>query len=78
MAYITLAPDVVERQVFVFNNQLPGPTIEADWETNLSFTFKIIFAITGISPHTRYLITFNVIYKVAHMSRMFFYDEDRH
>jgi FtsP/CotA-like multicopper oxidase with cupredoxin domain len=32
---ITLAPDGFKRQVLVFNNQLPGPTIEADWGDEL-------------------------------------------
>ena len=26
-----MAPDGVERMMLVFNNQYPGPTIEADW-----------------------------------------------
>jgi FtsP/CotA-like multicopper oxidase with cupredoxin domain len=32
---ITLAPDGVKRQVLVFNNQLPGPMIEANWGDEL-------------------------------------------
>jgi FtsP/CotA-like multicopper oxidase with cupredoxin domain len=26
-----MAPDGVERQMLVFNNQFPGPVIEANW-----------------------------------------------
>ena len=26
-----MAPDGVERQMFVYNNQFPGPLIEANW-----------------------------------------------
>jgi len=26
-----MAPDGIERPMLVFNNQYPGPTIEADW-----------------------------------------------
>ena len=35
MDNITLAPDGFQRQVLVFNNQFPGPTIEANWGDEL-------------------------------------------
>lgn len=53
VARATMAPDGVQRQVLVVNNQFPGPLIEANWGDTISVTVvnNIVGPAEGTSFH---------------------------
>lgn len=61
----TMAPDGVEREVLVINNQFPGPTIEANWGDTIQVTVtnNITSPEEGTSLHWHGLLQVNTEYE---------------